>query len=359
MTTYVAILAGGSGTRFWPASTRDLPKQMLPLTGGAPLLRETVDRLAGFAPPERILVVTGARHTESVRRLLPELVPDAVLSEPRARNTSAACALAAHRALRDDADATVVTLSADHVISPASEFRDALAAAAARADAAGTLITLGLTPTFPATGLGWIEKGPAAAEVLGHAVHAIASFVEKPDRARAEVFLAQGLHLWNLGMFAWRADVFLAELAAHAPGVAEPLASISAALGTDDEGAALATAFDACESISVDYGVLERSDRVECVPCSFSWDDLGSFEAIARHVSASDDGHHSIGEIVSIDAENCVSWCEDGGLVALLGVKDLIVVNANGVTLVAPRWRSEEVKKMVARLEAEGREAFL
>jgi len=359
VTTYVAILAGGSGTRFWPASTREVPKQMLPLTGERPLLRETVDRLAGFVPPERILVVTGARHTESVRRLLPELPPDAVLSEPRARNTSAACALAAHRALRDDADATVVTLAADHVISPASKFRDALAAAAARADAAGTLLTLGLTPTFPATGLGWIEKGPATAEVREHAVHEVAAFVEKPDRARAEVYLAQGRHLWNLGMFAWRADVFLAELIAHVPGVAGPLANIAAALGTAGDGAALAAAYDACESISVDYGVLEKSDRVECIPCSFSWDDLGSFEAISRHVAAQDDGHHAVGDIVSIDAENCVTWCEDGRLVALLGVRDLIVVHANGVTLVAPRGRSEDVKRIVARLEEKGRETFL
>ncbi len=358
MNLYAAILAGGSGTRFWPASTRSVPKQMLPLTGGAPLLRETVDRLAGLVPAERLLVVTGAHYVEQVRAILPELGPNAILAEPIAKNTAAACALAAHWVAQRDPDAVLLTLPADHAISPSAELCEMLAAAAARADESGRLLTLGLRPRHAATGYGWIETGEQRADVHGRAIHAVASFVEKPDRGRAEVYLARGTHLWNLGMFAWRATSFLDELAVHLPTVAEPLAAAGRALGTVNEATALATAFDTCESISVDHGVLERSTRVECVPCSFQWDDLGAFEALARHLPRDENGNVAIGELLAIDSSECVTWAEDGRLTALLGVRDLVVVHANGVTLVAPRARAEEIKRLVQELGPAGLESF-
>lgn len=365
MTPYAAILAGGSGTRFWPASTRRLPKQLLPLTGGAPLLRETVDRLAGLVPPERTLVVTAERHAERARELLPELPAGHVLGEPVARNTAAACALAAHWVHARDPDGCVLTLPADHVVTPADDLRGALGAAAARARDAETLVTLGLRPTFAATGYGWIEIGEEVAQPDGRAVHTVASFVEKPDRGRAELFLARGTHLWNLGMFAWRARAFLDELEQRLPEVACPLAGVADALAADagpDAAAALtealARAFDAAASISVDHGVLERSERVEVLPCSFEWDDLGSFGALARHVERDEHGNAAVGDLLALDAQECIAWAEDGRLTALLGVNDLIVVHANGVTLVAPRHRAEEVKRLVAELGARDLEEF-
>ncbi len=358
MNTHIAILAGGSGTRFWPASTSKLPKQMLPLTGGAPLLRETLDRLSGLAPPERTLVVTGARYADQVRDMLPELPAANVLGEPIARNTAAACALAAHHVAQNDPDGVLVTLPADHAISPAEELRACLAAASLRAAESGNLLTLGLRPTHAATGYGWIETGPRTAESLGHAVHAVTRFTEKPDRDRAEAFLSGGRHLWNLGMFAWRADAFLAEVERLLPGVAAPLAAAARHLGTAREAEALATAFDTCTSISVDHGVLEHSQRVECLPCSFAWDDLGAFPALSRHLPRDADGNAAIGPLIALDSADCVAWAEDGRMTALLGVRDLIVVHANGVTMVAPRDRAQEVKALVSRLAAGGLEDF-
>ncbi len=331
---------------------------MLPLAGGAPLLRESVERLTGLVPTERTLIVTGARYAAQVAELLPELPAANILAEPRARNTAAACALAAHRVLRDDPDGVVLMLPSDHVISPASELCAALSAAARRAADARTLVTLGLRPRHAATGYGWIDMGEPTADVDGHEVRAVARFTEKPDLPTAESFLAGGRHLWNLGMFAWRADVLLEEVARHVPGVAIPLAAAAPALGTADEAAALTVAFDACQSISIDHGVLEHSERVEVMPCAFAWDDLGAFPALLRHLPKDEHGNVSVGPLVSIDARGCVAWAEDGSMTALLGVKDLVVVRANGVTLVAPVARAQEVKRLVAELEARGLERF-
>lgn len=353
---HVAILAGGSGTRFWPASRAARPKQMLPLAGVKPLLRETYERLTGWVPDERIGVITAARHVNAVRELLPELSEGSVIGEPRARNTAAACALACHWAASLDPDAVVVILPADHVIRPTDELQSVLDAAARRANAAGTLLTLGLRPRFAATGYGWIRTGVATDEALGHTVHDVVRFEEKPVRERAEQFLADGGYLWNLGMFAWRADAFLAELTTHQPGVAGPLEGYATAARSGDAesmSAALAEAFDRCTSISVDHGVLEHSDRVECVPCEFDWDDVGSFAALRRHTAPDADENVALGPLVALETRGCTTWTQDDGLVALLGVADLVVVHTPDVTLVAPRGREEEVKRLVAELSGD------
>jgi mannose-1-phosphate guanylyltransferase len=233
-----------------------------------------------------------------------------------------------------------------------------LRAAARRAADARTLVTLGLRPRYAATGYGWIDMGEQTATVDDHAVRVVARFTEKPDLPTAETFLASGRHLWNLGMFAWRADVILEEIARLLPRVADPIAAAAPALGTPGEADALRTAFDACQSISVDHGVLEHSERVEVMPCSFEWDDLGAFPALLRHLPKDEHGNVAVGPLVAIDADGCVAWAEDGSMTALLGVSDLVVVRANGVTLVAPVSRAQDVKLLVAELTAKGLESF-
>ncbi len=349
MNLFIALLAGGSGTRFWPASTRDLPKQMLPLAGGAPLLRETYDRVLALAPPERFLVVTSERFADAARALLPEIPATNVIGEPAARNTAAACAVAARWAASKAPDAVLLTLPADHVISPAEDLRGALVAAAAHATSSGALVTLGLRPTYAATGYGWIRLGEALAQEGGRAVHRVAQFVEKPDRTRAERYLADGGHLWNLGMFAWRADAFLAELARCLPDVAA-----KSALAMDS----IARAYDGMPSISVDHGVLERASVVDCLPCSFAWDDVGSFAALARHLPKDAAGNCAVGPLLAIDAKGCIAWADADRMTALLGVEDLIVVHAHGATLVAHRSRAEDVRKIADSLGQAGLDRF-
>jgi mannose-1-phosphate guanylyltransferase len=354
VTLFVAILAGGSGTRFWPASTRNVPKQLLPLAGGLPLVRETWERVRGLVPPERATLVTSARFADAIRALVPELPAANVLGEPVARNTAAACAVATRWAQARAPDAVVVTLPADHVISPASELREKLAAAAAHAASSGALVTLGLRPTFAATGFGWIHLAEEISRRDGHAIHRVASFVEKPDRARAEAWLAGGQHLWNLGLFAWRADAFLGELERHQPQIA---ACSQRALASMDEG------YRDMPSISVDHGVLEHAKRVDCLPCTFAWDDLGSFAALPRHLPKDVHGNCAApldadAPLVALEAKDCIVWGESGRMTALLGVEDLIVVHANGATLVAHRSRAEDVKKLVEELHRRGLERF-
>ncbi len=350
---FAALLAGGSGKRFWPASIRDLPKQMLPLTGAVPLVRASLDRLDGLVATNQRLVVTAERHVQPVRDLLADMPGAEVLGEPRARNTAAACALAARWAVERDPDAVLVTLPADHHIEPESALRAALGAAADRAASARTLVTLGLEPTRPATGFGWIRLGERQATLADHVAHTVDRFTEKPDLDAAERMLAEGSYRWNLGMFAWRADVFLEELALHAPNVSGPL------LGVDLQSAPeLAAAFDAVQSISVDHAVLEHSKRVDCVPCAFEWDDLGSFAALARHLPRDEHGNTAVGRLLALESTGCVAWADDQRLTALLGVEDLLVVHANGVTMVAPRDRAEEVRNLVDALGPAGLEDF-
>lgn len=349
MTLHVVLLAGGSGTRFWPASTRAIPKQFLPLAGGLPLLRATYERVAPLAPPDRVAVVTSASTADSVRALLPEVPPANVIGEPVARNTAAACAVAARWALARDADAVVVTLPADHLVSPAEDLRAKLAAAAAHADAARSLVTLGLQPKYAATGFGWIRLAHELGRVGPHLVHRVADFVEKPDRKRAGAFFEAGGHLWNLGMFAWRADVFLAETARLLPEVARR---------AEKAEASMEAAYDGMPAISVDQGVLEHAADVDCLPCTFEWDDVGSFEAFAHHLPRDAHGNAAVGPLVAIDSKDCVAWAEDGRMTALLGVKDVIVVHAHGATLVVHRSRAEEVRRIVDALGPAGLDRF-
>lgn len=363
MDTYACLLAGGSGTRFWPASTARVPKQFLPLTGGAPMLRACYDRIVPLTTPARVVVVTAAATRDAVRELLPEVPPENVLGEPAGKNTAAACALAAEWVRARDPSGVVVSTPSDYLASPDDDLRAALGAAAERAgtsfdDRQPRLMTLGLSPTYAATGFGWIRTGKLRVVLADHMVHEVARFVEKPDRARAEQFLVQGGHVWNLGMFAWRADAFLAELATHLPATASAIATAAPHLGTAREDAALAAAYADLPSISVDHGVLEKSQNVEVVRCSFLWDDMGSFAACGRHLPKDDNENCSLGPLVAVDAHNNIAYAEDGRMTAILGVNDLVVVHAHGVTLVAPRSRAEEVKKLVDALGPAGLERF-
>ncbi|HUH11467.1 MAG TPA: sugar phosphate nucleotidyltransferase [Longimicrobiales bacterium] len=336
---WAVILAGGVGSRFWPVSTAARPKQLLPLTGDRSLIEETLARIEPVVPPERTRILTGRHLADLIRRQVPGLSEDQLLLEPRARGTAPALAWAAWRIARDEPRAVMASLHADHAIEPADAFRDMLARVAELATAHDRLFTLGIEPTRPETGYGYIQVGDVLPE--GAPARAVADFVEKPDRDTAQEYLRRGGYLWNSGIFVWRVDVFLDQLRSHTPEIAELLPMLEAG---DEEGF-----FRSAPALSVDEGLLERSKRVAVVPASFRWDDVGAWDAVARGRKADPAGNVAVGEAFFHDTRRSIAWSE-GGAVVLFGVDDLVVVSVHGATLVMPRERAGELKEVIEGL---------
>ncbi|MBI5522116.1 MAG: mannose-1-phosphate guanylyltransferase [Desulfarculus sp.] len=355
---YVVVMAGGSGTRFWPASRRQRPKQLLTLTGQRSLLQQTVERLKPLAGPERVLVVTGLGHAQGVREQLPAVPSGQILAEPLARNTAAAAGLAAAWVAKRDPGAVCLVLPADHLITDESLFMATLERAIAVARAEDVLVTLGLTPRYPATGFGYIETG----QVLDQnppQVRRVAAFHEKPALATAQEYLESGRHLWNSGMFAWRAEVLLSEISRHLPELAAGLNELAPHLGTPGQDAALAEIYPRLPSISVDHGVLEKSPNLRVVKADFGWSDLGSWEAVAELWPADQaDNVCQDGRLLAIEAQGNVV-AAGGRLIALLGVKDLVAVVTDDVLLILPKQRCQDVRQVIENLKEHGLDQYL
>jgi mannose-1-phosphate guanylyltransferase len=346
---FAVILAGGSGTRFWPASRRERPKQFLAVAGQKSLLRATFERLDGMFPPERVIVAATSDLAEAVRAELPELPRENILGEPMGRNTAACIAWASFEIERRCAHSLQLVLPADHVISPRERFQASVRAALSLAGSEDVLVTFGIRPTYPATGFGYIETAAECGRSEGISVHSVSRFVEKPDAERAARFLAQGNFLWNSGMFAWSTAVIRREIAKHMPEAARALARLEA-------GAALAEVYQEIPSAAVDVAILERADNVRVLPLDYSWNDVGSWSALA-HVLEADSSENLCaggGEMLGEDARGCIAYAPAGNLVALIGVSDLVVVHAGNATLVCPRGRDQEVRAIVARLAQRG-----
>lgn len=347
---WLVIMAGGAGTRFWPASRRLSPKQLLPLgPDDRPLLRATLDRVSPLVAPERTLVVTGEHLRAQVRAIAPELPPENIMAEPEGRNTAPCIGWAAHTvARRAEPSAPLLVLPADHHVAEPAKFRTILATAL-DACSDGTLVTVGIEPTRPETGYGYIEVG----DELRAGVRVGRRFVEKPDRARAEEFLAAGTYLWNGGIFCFRADAILEELSAQLPTLARGLRGIADAAAAGDEPAGLAAHWDTLPSISIDHGVMEGAAKVAVVPGSFGWSDLGSWLTAWELAEKDPDGNAGTGsDSLFIESKGCfVSAHDPEKVVAVIGLEDLVIVDTERALLVVPRERAQDVRVAVARLK--------
>ena len=351
----IGILAGGSGTRFWPAGRRSHPKQLLALDGDDPrsLLEVTFERLRPLSATGPRLIAPTAL-SKAFSKHLPKDAQQGVLWEPRPRNTAAAVALIALAAEQDAPKDPVLVVPADHHVRPVGAYRKVLKAMASRAKRGDAIVTLGLTPDHAATGYGYLALGDVVEQRASGTVHTVERYVEKPSLAKARRLVKGGKHLWNGGTFAFRPAVFLEELEAHLPKVAKPLRDAFQHYGKPRFKRALKAAYDKVPSISVDYGVMEQARRVEVVVGELGWDDLGSWDAIARHRTSDKHDNQLRGEVTAVNASNCLVDAADGH-VALLGVEDLIVVRRKDTVLIAGRGKGEAVRDVVARLEAEGR----
>jgi len=346
----ILVLAGGSGTRFWPVSRRRRPKQLLSLEGERSLLQATVDRLRPLVAPERIWISTTADLAPDVRAQLPEVPPGQVLLEPAGRNTAPAIAWSLLAMPADRRAGPVAVLPADHRIAAPEPFLAALAAAREAVAGSDRVLALGVTPDRPETGFGYLEVGEPLPGPTG--LCRVVRFTEKPDLATAERFLAGGRHLWNAGIFVFRGDALLGHLRRLAPALWEGLARIAAAPGR------LAELYPALPSISIDHAVMEKLDEIAILPLDCGWNDLGSWSALAEVLPADGQGNVARGDLVAVEAGGNLVFAEHG-TVALLGVSDLVVVSTGDAVLVMPRERAQEVRRIVDELARRGREGLL
>lgn len=349
---YAVIMAGGIGSRFWPQSRMDNPKQFLRVFGENTLIQNTVARLQGLVPPERTFVVTHQRYVEQTRDQLPALPDENILAEPIARNTAPCIAYAAVKLLAKDPDATMVVLPADHVIKNVRKFQEVLRVAIDKAQEDATLVTVGINPTHPETGYGYIQFDGSPDEALEELqAYPVKTFAEKPDMATAERFLDSGDFLWNSGMFVWRADSIFGEMERHLPKIHAAFSGVTGAIGTAREADAVAEAYAASPHISIDYGVMERAEKVFVVPASFGWSDIGDWRAVYDLSEKNGHGNALHGNVIMHDSSRCLVQA-DRRLVVLVGIHDTVVVDTDDAILICNRESAQQVKNVVDYLHA-------
>jgi len=348
---YVAILAGGSGSRLWPLSRARMPKQLLGLLGERSLVQATVDRVAPLVGPEHILIVTEASHAEQLRDQLPELPAKNILVEPTRRGTAAAVGLGAVTIAARDPGATMASLHSDAAVIDGEEFRACLTAAFELAEADDWLVTMGARPTSPNTGMGYIEVGPEIGTFNGRVAHHALRFVEKPNRETAERFIEQGF-VWNPGMFIWRTSVVLDEFDRLLPAISAGLGTIGEAIPTAGAADTLQAVYPRLPVETIDFGIMERASRVATIPASFGWSDVGSWGELFLIAPKDEAGNVIRGEHVGIDTQGVLVHGTDRP-VFTIGVQDLVIVDLPDALLICNRTDAERVKALVEQLQAD------
>jgi mannose-1-phosphate guanylyltransferase len=355
---YVVIMAGGQGRRFWPRSRRQRPKQLLNIVGETTMLEQTVARLSSLVAAERIVVVAGRAYRDLIRDGLPQLPDENFLFEPIGRNTAACVAWAALWVQQRAPDAVMAVLPADHLIRNEPEFLRVLTVAAQAAQPFNRLVTLGIQPTHPETGYGYIRVGEDGHQIDGRDVFRVAQFVEKPSRQKAEQFLAEGKYFWNSGMFIWRADSIWHEISRYLPQLTQELEAVGRAMTADELTTVLDTVYPRLPSVSIDVGVMERARDVWVVPADIGWSDVGSWRALSEFLTPDAQGNVVIGNQRGIDTSGCFIYTPNK-LVATIGLTDLVVIETDDVVLICPKERDQDVRKLVELLEREGRQDLL
>ena len=348
------IMAGGRGERFWPKSRNSCPKQFLSLTSdGETMIRKTVNRLRPMVEAEDIFIVTNAAYKDLVKEQLPEVPEDNILAEPCARNTAPCIAFAAAVIGRKYDDAVMLVLPSDHLIGYEDIYVSTLKKAVAVAEEGKNLVTIGITPTYPETGYGYINFGKEAGSA-----YEVERFVEKPDLPTAKKYLASGKYLWNSGMFVWKISSIMTDLKEFMPDIYEGALRIGEAFGTEKFTETLVKEFTAFTSESIDFGIMEKASNIYTIPGSFGWDDVGSWLAVERINETDDDKNYVEGDVITVDSKR-TTICGGKRLVAAIGTRDIIIVDTDDVLLVCSKNNTQDVKKVIAQLKEHGRNELI
>ena len=350
--TYLIVMAGGIGSRFWPFSRTHHPKQFHDVLGvGRSMLQLTVERFAAICPPENVFVVTNRDYKALVREHLPELPADQILGEPIGRNTAPCIAYASYRIAQRDPKATVIVTPADHAVLREDEFQRLIITAVAAARANDVLITLGIHPSRPDTGYGYIQYMDQHS-LPGSQLHKVKTFTEKPNLELARMFVESGDFLWNSGLFVWRVDVILAAFHNYLSDIAEVFDEGVSELGTEQEEAFISQAYSRCRNVSIDYGVMEKADNVYVLPADFGWSDMGTWDSLHRVGQHDDNGNMVNGNVMLYDTTGCIIKTPSERLVVVQGLEDYIVAEYDNVLLICKRSEEQRVKEFVADVKA-------
>ncbi len=354
---HAIIMAGGVGARFWPLSRRNRPKQLIDLLGEGTMIEQTIARLDGLVEKDHIWIVTNAEQAEMIQQLIPSLDKARFIIEPLGRNTAPAIGLAAVHLHRHDPDAVMIVLPADHRIKNIEQFHFCVSSAVEAVHDSEMLATIGIEPTRPETGYGYIQMDTSGVRVREN-VYPVKTFAEKPNLATARLFLESGEFVWNSGMFVWRADTILKQIMEHLPLWGTAFQQIDQALGTPHEQEVTRNVFESGKGISIDYGVMERAPKVAVVRGTFDWNDVGSWDEVWRLMPHDDHGNAVRGNVLLTNSHNtCVLG--DKKLIAAVGVSNLIIVETEDALMICSLDRSQEVKELVDALKAQGREEVL
>lgn len=350
---YAVIMAGGKGERFWPLSTSKRPKQLLALVGDKPLIAQAVDRLEGLVPPENVFVVTNAYLVDATRTAAPQIPAENIVGEPVGRDTAAAVACGGALVKARDENGVFAVLTADQVMGDLEVFRATLKGGMDLAEANDILVTIGIRPTYPATGFGYIESGEDFAGAEGVEFRKADRFVEKPDERTATGYLETGRFYWNSGMFIWSVRSLETAFAAHCPQMKTLMDTLTGFARDGKIDAGMDATYPGLTKISIDYALMEKAGNIIMACGTFAWDDVGSWPALESHFAQDGTGNTVIGSVESLDASGNIILSGDR-LTAVIGVKDLVVVQAEGVTLVCPKDRAQDIKKLVVALREKG-----
>ncbi|KAA5545277.1 NTP transferase domain-containing protein [Roseiconus nitratireducens] len=352
---YAVIMAGGSGTRFWPASRKMKPKQLLSLAGDRTMIQATSDRLTGLVPIDRQWIVTNRNLVEPIAEQLPAMPKANLIGEPAKRDTAPCIGLAAALIQRQDPDAIMAVMPSDHVIQTSDQFSEAIAAAEQLVlQDPERIVTFGIKPTYPAESFGYIQRGDAVTTADGPKAFAVAEFREKPDQQTAAEYLASGRYYWNSGIFVWKASTILDALRSRQPDMYSHLQAIADSIGTAEYAETLDREFTAIEGTSIDYAVMESYPNVVVIEAPFGWDDVGSWQSLGRLHPSDPQGNTVVGKHLGIDTTGSIIFGSPDHTIVTIGVEDLIVVQTKDATLVAPKSAEERVREVVKRLQESG-----